>query len=158
MSMTRRRLLDDTYKQTAVGNPIQVRSVARMRPEITMQGRTEQEKTTGKNLFDINTDKQMGYAIGEVGGAFSLNTTNVTDFASWIKDCSNLAGQQIAIRADSEAKIRFIVLFINSSNIILEKYNDTSPGLFGFYTTTVPQDAEKLCISILDNMEKIQIY
>ena len=151
MSMTRRRLLDDTYKQTAVGNPIQVRSVARMRPEITMQGRTEQEKTTGKNLFDINTDKQMGYAIGEVGGAFSLNTTNVTDFASWIKDCSNLAGQQIAIRADSEAKIRFIVLFINSSNIILEKYNDTSPGLFGFYTTTVPQDAEKLCISILDN-------
>lgn len=51
MSMTRRRLLDDTYKQTAVGNPIRVRSVARMRPEITMQGWTEQKKTTGAQLL-----------------------------------------------------------------------------------------------------------
>lgn len=138
--------------QSVSGNPAIVQDSAEASVQnLTMQGWTEQKKTTGKNLFDINTDKQMGYAIGEVGGAFSLNATNVTDFASWIKDCSNLAGQQIAIRADSEAKIRFIVLFINSSNIILEKYNDTFPGEFGFYTTTVPQDAEKLCISILDN-------
>lgn len=57
MSMTRRRLLDDTYKQTAIGNPIQVRSVARMRPEITMQGRTEQEKTTGAQLLQSITEE-----------------------------------------------------------------------------------------------------
>ena len=138
--------------QSASGNPaiVQDSSEAPIQ-DLTMQGWTEQASTTGKNLFDISTDKQIGYGIGEVGGAFRLNATNTTDFASWIKDCSNLAGQQIAIRADSEAKIRFIVIFINSSNIVLEKYNDTSPGEFGFYTTTVPQDAEKLCISILDN-------
>lgn len=138
--------------QSVSGNPAIVQDSAEASVQnLTMQGWTEQASTNGINLFDISTDKQIGYGIGEVGSAFSLNATNITDFATWIKDCSNLAGQQIAIRADSEVKIRFIVFFINSSNTILEKYSDTSPGEFGFYTTTVPQDAEKLCISILDN-------
>lgn len=77
MSMTRRRLLDDTYKQTAVGNPIKVRSVARMRPEITMQGWTEQKKYDGNNLFDASnfaTKSQGGATVTNNGdGSFTVS-------------------------------------------------------------------------------------
>lgn len=52
MSMTRRRLLDDTYKRTASGNPIIARTVARMNPEINVYGWTKQDGTTGAQLLD----------------------------------------------------------------------------------------------------------
>ena len=46
MTMTRRRLLDDTFKKSVVGNPaIATDSLARMYPGIEMQGWTEQDGT-----------------------------------------------------------------------------------------------------------------
>ena len=46
MTMTRRRLLDDTFKKSVVGNPaIATDSLARMYPGIVMQGWTEQDGT-----------------------------------------------------------------------------------------------------------------
>lgn len=45
MSLIRRRLLDDTIKKTASGNPIVVQSVARMRPGIKIFGRSTQDGT-----------------------------------------------------------------------------------------------------------------
>ena len=46
MSMTRRRLLDDTFKKSVVGNPaIATDSLARMYPGIEMQGWTTQDGT-----------------------------------------------------------------------------------------------------------------
>ena len=46
MSMTRRRLLDDTFKKSVVGKPaIATDSLARMYPGITMQGWTTQDGT-----------------------------------------------------------------------------------------------------------------
>lgn len=46
MTMTRRRLLDDTFKKSVVGNPaIATDSLARMYPGITMQGWTTQDGT-----------------------------------------------------------------------------------------------------------------
>lgn len=46
MTMTRRRLLDDSYKKTVSGNPaIAQDSLARRYPGITMQGWTEQDGT-----------------------------------------------------------------------------------------------------------------
>lgn len=46
MSMTRRRLLDNTFKKSVVGNPaIATDSLARMYPGIEMQGWTEQDGT-----------------------------------------------------------------------------------------------------------------
>lgn len=46
MSMTRRRLLDDTFKKSVVGNPaIATDSLARMYPGIVMQGWTTQDGT-----------------------------------------------------------------------------------------------------------------
>lgn len=53
MTMTRRRLLDDSFKKTVEGNPaIATDSLARMYPGIEMQGWTEQKSTTGAQLFD----------------------------------------------------------------------------------------------------------
>lgn len=52
--MLRHRLLDDTFKESEDGNPISVSSVARMYPGIEMSGWTEQDSTTGTNLFDVS--------------------------------------------------------------------------------------------------------
>ena len=50
----RRTLGKGVYKKTVEGNPaIAQGSLARMYPGITMQGWTEQDSTTGANLFDI---------------------------------------------------------------------------------------------------------
>lgn len=55
MSLSRRRLLDDTVKRTAQGNPITVRSVARMKPGIKVFGKSEQFTTTGAQLLNKQT-------------------------------------------------------------------------------------------------------
>lgn len=62
MTMTRRRLLDDSYKKTVEGNPaIATDSLARRYPDITMQGWTEQAKTTGAQLFDQSLAEDNKY-------------------------------------------------------------------------------------------------
>lgn len=54
----RRRLLGaDVEKKTAEGNPVSVRSLARMYPGIEMEGWTEQASTTGAQLFDIDDNE-----------------------------------------------------------------------------------------------------
>lgn len=61
----RRRLLGvDVYKKTAEGNPISARSLARMYPGIEMEGWTEQESTTGAQLLDVESMKQVSSWIG----------------------------------------------------------------------------------------------
>ena len=61
----RRRLLGaDVYKKTAEGNPISVRSLARMYPGIEMEGWTEQASTTGAQLLDVEFMKQVSSWIG----------------------------------------------------------------------------------------------
>ena len=55
MSMMRRRLLDDTVRRTAEGEAMAVRSVARMRPGLSIYGKSQQNTTTGAQLFDYCT-------------------------------------------------------------------------------------------------------
>ena len=67
----RRRLLGrNVYKRTTEGNPaIAQGSLARMYPGITMQGWTEQDSTTGANLFDKSTvikNKYIDDSTGEM--------------------------------------------------------------------------------------------
>ena len=67
----RRRLLGrNVYKRTTEGNPaIAQGSLARMYPGITMQGWTEQDSTTGANLFDKSTvikNKYINDSTGEM--------------------------------------------------------------------------------------------
>ena len=93
MTMTRRRLLDDSFKKTVDGNPaIATDSLARMYPGIEMQGWTEQAKTTGAQLFDaskIPTKTQSGATV-----------TNNGDGSFTISGSGNLSGrysQQVAL-------------------------------------------------------------
>ena len=67
----RRRLLGrNVYKRTTEGNPaIAQGSLARRYPGITMQGWTEQDSTTGANLFDKSTaikNKYINDSTGEM--------------------------------------------------------------------------------------------
>ena len=56
MSMMRRRLLDDTVQKTAEGEDIVVRSVARMRPGLTIYGKSWQQTTTGVQLLQLKPE------------------------------------------------------------------------------------------------------
>lgn len=81
--MSRRRLLDDSYKKTVEGNPaIATDSLARRYPGIVMQGWTEQETTTGAQLFDkstIDPDKYVSDTNGTVNES-SDGGTAVSDY------------------------------------------------------------------------------
>lgn len=56
MSMMRRRLLDDSYKKTVSGNPVIAKgSLARMKPGLSIHGRSEQQTTTGAQLVNVET-------------------------------------------------------------------------------------------------------
>lgn len=57
--MNRRRLLNEAYKKTVTGNPAVAKSVARMYPDISFPGKTEQQQTIGRQLLskeDLVTD------------------------------------------------------------------------------------------------------
>lgn len=49
----RRTLGADVYKKTVQGNPLIVRSLARMRPGLNVYGKSTQQTTTGAQLFDL---------------------------------------------------------------------------------------------------------
>lgn len=83
MSMTRRRLLDDSYKKTVSGNPaIAQGSLARMYPGITMQGWTEQDSTTGAQLLDETVIEQgmLGYGPNGNGEEIASQIMCRSDF------------------------------------------------------------------------------
>ena len=84
MTMTRRRLLDDTFKKSVVGNPaIATDSLARMYPGIVMQGWTEQQSTTGAQLLDAS--KLKSTTMGNItitnngDGSFTVGGNGVVD-------------------------------------------------------------------------------
>ena len=47
----------DVYKKTETGNPVSVRSLARMRPGLNVYGKSTQQTTTGAQLLDIDNIK-----------------------------------------------------------------------------------------------------
>lgn len=78
----RRRLLDgEIKKRTAEGENISVRSVSRMRPGLTLYGKSEQETTTGAQLVDFGSEAdadstQNGITITNNGdGSFTVTGT-----------------------------------------------------------------------------------
>lgn len=63
----RRRLLDgEIKKRTAEGENISVRSVSRMRPALTLYGKSEQETTTGAQLNNKNISNLLGTIEGTI--------------------------------------------------------------------------------------------
>lgn len=55
----RRTLGTDVYKKTETGNPVSVRSLARMQPGLQVFGRSEQFTTTGAQLIPFELDAEM---------------------------------------------------------------------------------------------------
>lgn len=70
MSTARRRLLDDTYKKTASGNPIITRTVARMNPDLKVYGWTEQDEYSGAQLY-AGEDVEMTWNATDENGNVS---------------------------------------------------------------------------------------
>ena len=80
MSLIRRRLLDDTIKKTASGNPIAVQSVARMRPGIKIFGRSTQDGTPSpENPVPIVSAGDEGEINVEVLGGNLISS----DISNW---------------------------------------------------------------------------
>lgn len=65
----RRRVLGgEVYKKTAEGNPVSVRSLARMCPGLSIMGKSTQQTTTGANLFDRDKaieNSALGWTTGD---------------------------------------------------------------------------------------------
>lgn len=82
----RRRMLGgEVYKKTAEGNPVSVRSLARMRPGLKLFGRSEQFTTTGAQLFDASQIKD-GFVSGEtIGESFSVSNNQAYPNAQYVE-------------------------------------------------------------------------
>lgn len=73
----RRTLGADVYKKTVQGNPVSVKSLARMRPGLKVFGRSEQFTTTGAQLFDAS-QIQDGFVNGATSGEKVVASVNQT--------------------------------------------------------------------------------
>lgn len=137
--------------QSASGNPaiVQDSSEAPIQ-DLTMQGWTEQKKTTGKNLFDMSK-KQIGYPSTVVGDVFTLSQTTNINFVTWESDCIAKAGETVVYRVDSDVLVRTRIVAVDENEIVVYQYSDTSPGLFSEYVLTVPDNAKKIYICVMDN-------
>lgn len=137
--------------QSVSGNPAIVQDSAEAPiQDLTMQGWTEQKKTTGKNLFDMS-NKQIGYPSTVVGDVFTLSQTTNINFVTWESDCIAKAGETVVYRVDSDVLVRTRIVVVDENEIVVYQYNDTSPGLFSEYVLTVPDNAKKIYICVIDN-------
>lgn len=85
MSMMRRRLLDNTVRRTAEGEAMAVRSVARMRPGLSIYGKSHQNTVAGNQLFDANQISD-GFVNGaNVGESFEVSTNPGYPNAQYVK-------------------------------------------------------------------------
>ena len=85
MNMTRRRLLDDTFQKSVVGNPaIATDSLARMYPGIVMNGWTTQESTTGAQLFDKSTIEPGKYVFDTDGKIYDTSSNYKTAASDYV--------------------------------------------------------------------------
>lgn len=103
MSMTRRKLLDDSYKRTAEGNPaIAEGSLSRLYPKIIMQGWTEQKSYTGKNLLPIDAGELFSNTSGDTG-VFGEDGVTVTfnDVQSGERKDLYLFGDGVNVNSES---------------------------------------------------------
>lgn len=155
MTMTRRRLLDDTFKKTVEGNPaIATGSLARMYPGIKMQGWTEQNSTTGAQLFDESDiqvvsvgsketqRKKNGFEItGLKPGQYTISTKQKTIgticyLYAVVKTASGEFGSSIYIVTNVQVFTQTVTINNGDSIIIYDVQNHTlelSKSLFEEY-------------------------
>lgn len=131
MTMTRRRLLDDSFKKTVEGNPaIATDSLARMYPGIVMQGWTEQAKTTGAQLLDAD---QYYAQYKQDDGTYAISANEIVSI--FIPITTNMVGKQYTFSASGipAANDTFYTQYYKSSD---EVYNG---NVIGGSTSTFSQ-------------------
>ena len=69
----RRTLGADVYKKTVQGNPVSVRSLARMRPGLKLFGRSTQKTTTGAQLIPFEVGQQIVSRDRHIKGTITEN-------------------------------------------------------------------------------------
>lgn len=114
----RRRLLGaDVEKKTAEGNPISVRSLARMYPGIEMEGWTEQNSTTGAQLLDAD---QYYAQYKQDDGTYAISANEIESIR--IPITTNMVGKQYTFSASGipAANDTLYVQYFKSSD---EVYN-----------------------------------
>ena len=86
MSMTRHRLLDNTYKKTAEGEQISVKSVARMYHALTLYGKSTQDGTPNPEspvpIESVGEDGEINITISEKGINLFKNTGENKDYST----------------------------------------------------------------------------
>lgn len=115
MSMMRRRLLDDTVRRTAEGEAIAVRSVARMRPGLSIYGKSHQNTVAGNQLLDTVNAVNQNFTITGVtvtnngDGSFTvIGTPTITEgavFTYYITEALVLENGQYALSSGIACRI-----------------------------------------------------
>ena len=83
----RRTLGGEVYKKTAEGNPVSVRSLARMRPGLNVYGKSHQNTVEGNQLFDAGKEK-LSYSADDSLGL----TTTYDPETGWFHTTGTLTG------------------------------------------------------------------
>lgn len=126
-----RMLGGEVYKKTAYGNPVSVRSLARMRPGLKLYGKSTQQTTTGAQLFDISKVNGVPGRLENNGDSLHVTTVKgdstaagagdntLHDFAPGLE-----AGQTYYLSANSTGADKFIYIGeiwgFGSSKVITE--------------------------------------
>lgn len=132
----RRRLLDgEIKKRTAEGEDISVRSVARMRPGLTLYGKSEQETTTGAQLYDSNLSEDNKYQNCNVESS-NFAITNNEQF--WITG-------KIQIKPSTQYIITPATIFYGAYYEDIDTPIKTTLIISNVFTA--PENANYVCIS-----------
>lgn len=135
MTMTRRRLLDDSFKKTVEGNPaIATDSLARMYPGIVMQGWTEQEETTGAQLYDQSLAEDNKYQNFDI---------NSKDFSIVPNDGFWITGK-IPVKPNTTYTINanaFGAYYSDADTPITTTFKEANPF-------TTPENANYVCLNL----------
>lgn len=136
----RRRMLGaGVYKKTVTGNPaIAQGSLARMYPGITMQGWTEQESTTGAQIFNKNTVDKNKYISDSDGEVYEGSVGRETSASDYIQ----VSGLSYVFATETEYG-QWMAFYDKDKNFI--------SGLNGYGSLQVPQSAEYARFTILSS-------
>lgn len=155
----RRKLLDgEIKKRTAEGEDISVRSVARMRPGLTLYGKSEQETTTGAQLLkdtyldNVTGAKDIFNSDGEIiipqgistNKEYNIHFSDISDILTQMQDDDAIYICIRLIKKINQSEFNYQIAFKNAENItIIDTSND---------------NIKQTTYSTLKNSRRIQCY
>lgn len=142
----RRTLGADVYKKTETGNPVSVRSLARMRPGLNVYGKSIQQTTTGAQLipFELGTEivsksglvrcipKEDGFYMEVKYGVASASENDIyfvgnkdSNHEVGYREYGNLSAGDYRVAINSMDFRFYVVAWRNGSEIIFDSSNQS---------------------------------